>query len=1073
MSKGLLVSGVLLLTVLAGAGLRAGQAPPGASASAPSVAVGATAQAPTFKAAIEYIEVDVVVTDGQGKPVRDLTRDDFQVFEDGKRQDISNFAVVNIPIQPPGSQQSPTSVVVADTTNNERPFSGRLYVVVLDDLYVTFMRSLHVRNAAKQFIERNLSTHDLMAIVSTGGPSNWSQEFTSNKRLLLEAVDRFTGQKPGSAVAELNDAYIRQSGNADASRGLSTVDRTLLDVAGNPDQADGQVTQIRWAKTMTKVADWFGGIRGRRKTMLLFSEGLPYDTKQLLGQDALRSTGANSAFEGMQGAIAAATRANISIYTIDPRGLTGMPDGDIAVSSLANEPSLGLGQAGLNDELRQAQQSLRIVSEETGGFAVINTNQYANAFDRIVGDNSTYYLLSYYPPSIKRDGTFHKIEVKTTRRGVTVRSRKGYQSPRGNAPTATPASGAGRRSPALQEALDSPIPFSGLPMRMFAAPFKGTARNASVLVGVELAGGPLTLAQNSTIEFSYVAVDAQGNTRVGATDSLTTRLTPESQARAQQSGLRILNRIALPPGWYAMRVAARDVAAGTTGSLTYDLEVPDFSTSALSMSGVLVTSMSGSAMVTVRGDDQAKAMLPTAPIATRTFPQNDEIGLFAEIYDNQTRAARPVTISTTIQSDDGRVLFSADDERDSSELLGSPGSYAFARRIPLNGVPPGAYVLRLQVTPRVGNDHGVDRQLRVVVTPPVVSTARSSSVAALTGSAAGISGANVSGNSDAADATALDADYGRVVAAYRRGDIVTAVAEVASWPEDRIRSARSGAKAASAAIARTLAMVHVEAAFALRPAGRADRHLAAAEAFIDALPDRDADGFIARWRVLAATYDVMLGRTTDAQVRLRRAPGHGVHSRHAALMLIAIQELSVRRQIGGRVRDEVVASVIVPSTGPVGLSGLEAGTSLAPAYARVVEEYPDFLAARLRWGWALYINRSPDARRPLEMVAAQATRPDLRYLAFLFLGAVAERENRLDDALRAYSSAVAAVPHQSALIGVLTVARVLGEQARVQQATRMLQALGPAAGDDPWNLYNVGVTGDELLAELRAAARQA
>lgn len=234
-------------------------------------------------------------------------------------------------------------------------------------------------------------------------------------------------------------------------------------------------------------------------------------------------------------------------------------------------------------------------------------------------------------------------------------------------------------------------------------------------------------------------------------------------------------------------------------------------------------------------------------------------------------------------------------------------------------------------------------------------------------------------------------------------------------------------------------MVHLEAAFALRPDARADRHLAVAEAFIDALPDRDADGFIARWQVLAARYDVVRRHRSEAVVRMRRARDKGVHSRHAELMLVAIEG---------------------------------SGPALGPAYRRVVEAYPDFLAARLRLGWALHINRSPDARRHLEMVAAEATRPDLRYLAFLFLGAVAERDKRLDDALRAYEAAVAAVPHQSALIGLMTVARALGEPTRVQEATRKLQALGPAAGDDPWNLYNLGVTGDELLGELRAAARQ-
>lgn len=710
MSKGRVVSGVVLFTVCAGAGLRAGQAPQGQRTPAPSEVVEAVAPTPTFKATVEYVEVDVVVTDAQGKPVRDLSRDDFQVFEDGKRQAISNFTVVSIPTEPRDEPQRQFDVVAPDTASNERPFNGRLYVAVLDN--VAFLRSQQARNAARLFIERNLSANDLMAVVSTAGPRAGTQEFTSNKRLLLDAVERFAGQKSVSPIMALNEAYLRQRNTAEASRGTVGIDPDLV------------LREVRGggydATALMNVIDWFGGIRGRRKTMLLFSEGVPNDIKQMMGQDALRSIGTAADFEGMQGAIAAATRANVSIYTIDPRGLTTMGDDDITVSSFANVPFAGmnLGQAGLNDERRREQQSLQIVAEETGGVAFVNTNQFADAFDRIVDDNSAYYVLAYYPPSNKRDGKFHKIEVKTTRRGLTVRSRKGYQAPRGNAKPAKPGTEAGRPSPELQQALDSPIPVSGLPMRMFAAPFKGTAPNASVLFGVELVGRSLALAQNGTIEFSYAAVDAQGKTRASSTDTFTTRLSPETQARVRQSGFRMLHRITLPPGRYAMRLAARDAAAATTGSLTYDLEVPDFSKPALSLSGVLLTSMSGSAMVTAKGDDQTKAVLPASPIATRTFPQNDEIALFAEIYDNQTGPAHRVDISTTLKTDDGRVLFTADDERDSSELQGGKAGYGYARRIPLSGIPPGPYVLRVQAKSRLGDDEGVSRELRVIVTPP-------------------------------------------------------------------------------------------------------------------------------------------------------------------------------------------------------------------------------------------------------------------------------------------------------------------------------------------------------------------
>src|SRR5207253_8775508 len=124
------------------------------------------------------------------------------------------------------------------------------------------------------------------------------------------------------------------------------------------------------------------------------------------------------------------------------------------------------------------------------------SNQFNTAFERIVRDNSTYYVLAYYPVAQKRDGRFHKIDVRAKRPGLTVRSRRGYVAPKGNALAAKPGNGKGA-SPEVLEVLNSPLPVPGLGMRIFAAPFKGTEPNASVVVGVELMGRDLSLTPNN------------------------------------------------------------------------------------------------------------------------------------------------------------------------------------------------------------------------------------------------------------------------------------------------------------------------------------------------------------------------------------------------------------------------------------------------------------------------------------------------------------------------------------------------------------------------------------------------
>src|SRR6266571_3644909 len=157
---------VSLLVLAASAALSAGQ-----SAPAPQP------QQPTFKVQVDYVEVDAVVTDRQGNLVRDLKKEDFQVLEDGKSQVVTTFTLVDIPVERADRPLFAESPIEPDVKTNEKPFDGRVYVMVIDDLHTRFGRSARVKAAAKQFIERRLGANDLMAVVHTAGGSDTGQEF--------------------------------------------------------------------------------------------------------------------------------------------------------------------------------------------------------------------------------------------------------------------------------------------------------------------------------------------------------------------------------------------------------------------------------------------------------------------------------------------------------------------------------------------------------------------------------------------------------------------------------------------------------------------------------------------------------------------------------------------------------------------------------------------------------------------------------------------------------------------------------------------------------------------------------
>ena len=674
-------------------------------------------QTPTFKAEVEYVEVDALVTDSQGQFVRDLKKEDFQVFEDNQRQTISTFSLVDIPIQKLDRPLFAAAPIEPDVKSNERPFDGRVYVAILDDLHTDVHRTINVKNAMHRFIERNLGENDLMAIVETGGRTDAAQEFTNSKRLLLAAVDKFMGRKLVSATVARNEQYFRQVG---------IIGGRVSDPYEQERASNAQSTM----RSLKEIAEWMSGLRGRRKTIIYVSEGIDYDVSDVIRQYDAASNLAGMLIDDIRQTINAAARSNVSIYAVDPRGLT--TDLSIDVAGFADQQAgggdpnttpdaTGIGTRGVHNEVFFSQMNLRALAEETNGYAAVNSNDFAGAFDRIVRDNSSYYVLAYYPPQSKRDGKFHKIQVRVSRPGVTVRARRGYVAPRVRSISTRATPGAGS-SAAVTEALNSPIGVSDLAMRVFAAPFKGTAPNASVLFGIEMSGHDLSLDSGAKVEIAYFAIDTAGKTKAGKTETITLNLRPESKARVAENGLRYMNRLDLPPGRYTLRIATRDVSGGKVGSVSYDLDVPDFAKNQLSMSGVAITSMLGSALMTARPDEQIKNVLPAFPTALRTFPRNDEIALFAEIYD---RPGQPhaVDITSIVRSDEGTVVFKNEEERQSSELQGASGGYLYQARVPLTDLRPGLYVLTLEARSRLGEHPAVTRQIPFRITSETLPVA--------------------------------------------------------------------------------------------------------------------------------------------------------------------------------------------------------------------------------------------------------------------------------------------------------------------------------------------------------------
>lgn len=659
----------------------------------------------TFRAEINYVEVDARVLDAQGAFVPGLTAADFQVLEDGKPQRVDAFSFVNIPVERQPRPLFAKAPIESDVSTNLSGYDGRVYVLVLDDQHTHPLRSQRTKQAARAFVQRYVGANDTAAVVYTSGRTDVAQEFTNSQTRLLRAVDRFMGRKLRSSTLERLDEEARTRGT-----------RAQGDRIDDPFDQERAYMARTTLDSLRNLANYLSGISGRRKAIIYFSEGVDYDIYDVFNT----SGGASAVLQASRDAVAAATRANVAIYGIDPRGLTAMGDDMIEVQDTPQDTSLGLGLSTFGQELQRSQDSLRVLSNETGGFPIVNQNDLASAFERVVADNSQYYLLGYYSTNEKRDGRFHRIEVKVTRPGLTVRSRKGYVATR----TSTPKDD-GRTAPELKAALASPLPVSALPMAMTAAVFKGPEGKGAVVLSTLIGARDLSLVEkngtfNNDLEVVLTVADYGGKTYPGDRATLTLALKPDSVPRLRAGGFRILNEVDLPPGRYQLRAAAREGNTKRAGSVLYDLEVPDFSKEKLGISGIALTSATSAFVPTARPKDPLAKMLPGPMTTFRDFAVGDELALFVEIYDNSSKATHKVEIEASLKSEGGQSVFQTREERDSSELAGGPGGYGFTTRIPLKDIAPGLYVLRVQGTSRIGDQPQVAREVivRVLPAPP-------------------------------------------------------------------------------------------------------------------------------------------------------------------------------------------------------------------------------------------------------------------------------------------------------------------------------------------------------------------
>jgi hypothetical protein len=282
----------------------------------------------------------------------------------------------------------------------------------------------------------------------------------------------------GGAAAQTNQAIAQLIEQQQAAQ------QTQLNQTGALLSGEGDFLLRQRMQSLRSLVEFMAGIGGRRKSIVYVTTGLGTSVFE-----ALDYTGGvrSLAVEDLHAAITAATRGNVTIYPLDPAGLT--LGRDLTAQVQANsDPLTEVSQTRIG-----RMQDLRNLADATGGFAIVDTTNFGDAFSRVVRENSTYYVLGFSTATSRTDGRYHSVEIRVKRPGVRVRSRGGYLAPLyKKTPIITRAS---TISPAVADALQSPISVSGVPMRLFAAPYKGPDKLARIAVAVEFGADGLGLVE--------------------------------------------------------------------------------------------------------------------------------------------------------------------------------------------------------------------------------------------------------------------------------------------------------------------------------------------------------------------------------------------------------------------------------------------------------------------------------------------------------------------------------------------------------------------------------------------------
>ncbi len=688
------------------------------------------AQAPntpraTFSTTTNVVVVDVTVSDAGGKPVTTLTKDDFVLTEDGKPQtllscDLQKLESKALPPAVPTLKER-AAAPAAEPAAAPKPAASpeikyqdrRLIVIFFDLSSMAPTEQIRAVNAATQFLNTQMTRSDVVSIMTFGTSLKTVQDFTDDRDLLMSSIKSLhIGEgSEQSTVADTGADAEDQSGTYVADETEFNIFNTDLKLAALEDAA-------------RRLAPY-----PEKKALVYISSGVPKTGVD--NQSQLRAT------------VNAAIRANVAFYPIDARGLLASAPGGDASQAAAVGSNLysGAGQTSQRNSFHDQQDTLVTLASDTGGKAMLDSNDLTLGMTQVQKDIESYYILTYASTNTAEDGRYRRIQLKMAPRATLAKAklvyRQGYY-----APTTFGRMSDANKEAQLQRALESDNPITDLPIAVEIDYFRLEKTKYFVPISVEIPGSALAFRNKGSkaateLDFTAEVRDARGKPASAVRDTIPLKLDQTAAGEVSRKHIQYATGMTLAPGKYTLRFVARENGEGKVGTFETPFTIPDLASgSALRVSSVIFSNQKTQQSAGVKNDKKLLAQNPLVdstgqqivPNVIRVYRPGQDLYVYLEVYDpaipeNLPQNFRPTSVAAALALYEGeRKVLETPAVRVNRTDAQRANTVPLRLQASLKDLKPGKYTAQVNVIDELGRKFAFPRS-PLVLLPAIAQAA--------------------------------------------------------------------------------------------------------------------------------------------------------------------------------------------------------------------------------------------------------------------------------------------------------------------------------------------------------------